>query len=319
MRTLVMIAALLLPWVAPAAGEPLPVKNHSPVWFGLLFPTPDASRAVAEGEPHYRLDLDYSSIFFVQKDKGWEFLFDMELAQATLNARIGFSGGVEAGIEQPFFHMGGGFMDDAVTNYHSWFGFPMYDGQLGAPRYRFSYRMARNGAVWHGAAPYTVTAGDTTFWLKKELCAKDAATISLKLVGQAPTASTAEGMGNGAWEYGALILADREFREKGKLGLSAGYIDPGFINRGDYFPLNRFYYLDASLEYPFGRWAGVVQFTGATSPYGNAGPDLLSREWQAITFGARYLTDGGKKLEFSFTEDLSFSAPDFTLHAGVEF
>ncbi len=306
-------------WANPAAGEPFAVKNHSPVWLGLLFPTPDTASAAKTGEWRYRADMDYSNIFFIPTNGAWSFLFDMELAQLTLDARYGIADGLEAGVEQPFFHMGGGFLDDAVTKYHSAMNFPMYAGQQEAPHNRFMDSVFHNGRTWNSANPYTITNGDATLWLKKELFWSGESAISVKLLTQAPTSSTSSGMGNGAWEWGGVMMANHPVGSV-EASLAVGYLNPGFIDRGEHYTLNGFYYWDAAMDWRLAsRWSAIGQVTGATSPYAADTPLLVQRQWMALTIGTRHITQAGNKVEISITEDLSFSAPDFTIHIGVQF
>jgi len=303
----------------PALGEPLAIKNHSPVWFGLLFPTSDAASAAQRGEWKSRLDTDYSNIYFIGKENGWQYAFDMELAQVSLDVRYGIADGLEAGMEQPFFHMGGGFLDSPVMAYHNVFGFPAYNGELEAPRNHFLYQIVHGTREWNGASPHTVFNGDTALWLKQEIYRGDGSAASAKLLAQVPTASTTVGMGNGAWEWGVMAMVDQAL-EMWEISAATGYFNPVAINRGEGYALNGYYYWEAALVRSLpGRCSVIAQLTNATSPYASDTPELFRRQWQALTIGFRHIMESGKKIEISLTEDLSFSAPDFTIHAGVEF
>lgn len=292
--------------------------NHSPVFFGLLYPAADIPRALPEGDASARADLNYSSIFFHDKDPGWDYFFDMELAQLTLGLRRGL-GSFEGGMELPLFYAGGGFLDQTILGYHQMFGFKDYAGQREAPRNRYLYSVKHNGKAWNAASPYMVTAGDVTLWLKRELLADASGGLAVKLLLQAPAAATEAGLGNGAWEYGLMLISQRRF-EGTELTINAGAVNPGFIDRGEKLTLSPMYLCDGAVEqFLTGRLSAVVQFSYATSPYGEGAPDLFRRNWMAITFGARYITASGRAIDISFVEDLSQTAPDFTIGFGFPF
>lgn len=319
MGRLLILFLIAIAAPSPAGAEPLRTVNHSPVWLGLLFPAPDSPTATPEGAWRTDISADYSSIFMNDSRAGWDFKFDMELAQATLRAARGLSPELEAGFEFPVYHQGGGFMDDAILDYHRMFGFPDYVGQRAAPSDRYRHYVDHNGTPWRSAPPHRVTPGDATFWLKREVDAFDAAGAAVKLLAQAPTASTDGGLGNGAWEYAAFfIVAEALDGVEGTLNM--GLSVPGYIDRGERYTLNPYVIMNVAAEYRWtARFIPEAQFTFATSPYGPGAPEMWQWAWMAVTVGARWITDGGRALEFSLTEDLSFTAPDFTVHFNYPF
>ncbi len=315
---MVPLLAALLCAPSSAWAAPFPVKNHSPVFFGLLYPAADIPETLPDGDISTRADIHYSSIFFQEKDTGWNYKFDMELAQLTFGVRRGF-GYFEGGMELPLFYAGGGFLDQSILDFHQMFGFPDYTGQREAPRNRYLYSVNHNGLMWNAAAPNTVTLGDVTLWLKRELLTEENAGLAAKLLIQAPSANTETGLGNGAWEYGLMVIGESRYGEAA-VTVNAGIINPGFIDRGDRIPLNPMYLGDLAIEYSLMKRLSVLaQLSYVTSPYGAGAADLFRCPWQAITFGGRYRTASGRAIDISFTEDLSQTAPDFTVGLGVQF
>jgi hypothetical protein len=298
-----------------ASAETIPLKNHSPVWFGLLFPEPDSASTVEAGKLDTGIELDYSNIFFLNSNSSWITKFDMELTQLTLDARFGtrFSG-VEAGLRQPFYYAGGGFMDSYILDFHEAAGFSDYPSQRAAPRNRYLYFIDHNGLLWNAPAPYRITPGDTSIWVKKEFFKTDFLLSSLKLIAQPPIASTSTGFGNGAWETSLVILADIA-GDIIDTTINAGMVDPGFIDRGEKQNLNRFMFAHAAFSYRYSnRLSLIVQGSVAASPYGDPLPERFQRTWREITFGLTYITRSKRKISLAFLEDLSKTAPDITLH-----
>jgi len=308
------LAALFLPLVI-AHAEPIPVKNHSPVWFGLLYPQPDSAKTTAPGKNSIRFDIDYSSIFFLAYNGTWATNFDMELAQFTVDLRRGgLFWKLEAGVSQPFFYTGGGFMDDFILDYHSAFGFPDYAGQRSAPRNRYLYNVTNGQATWNRPTPDKFTVGDGTLWLKKEFYKTDSFVASVKALTQPPIAATTEGFGNGEWEHAILLLAEQSF-EMFELTFNAGMVRPGSINRDGEQKLDSYTLMHAAAQYNFtNRLSFIAQGSVATSPYSEPMPKKFTKDWRAVTFGLRYITRSKRKFTFGILEDLSETGPDFTIH-----
>lgn len=313
-----LLSAALLSSPLPSNAAPFPVRNHSPTFFGLLYLPADIPHALAEGDVSARADFNYSSIFFQGSNPGWSYIFDMELAQLTFGLRRGF-GLFEGGVELPLFYAGGGFLDQSILDGHRLFGFVDYIGQREAPRNRYLYSVMHDGKAWNAASPHTMALGDVTIWMKRELLTDENGGVAAKLLLQAPTAGTETGLGNGAWEYGLLLIGQRRFDDL-ELTINAGAVNPGFIDRGDRVALNPVYLCDGAVEkFLTGRLSGVAQISYATSPYGEGAPDLLRRTWLGLTFGARYITTSGRAIDISLTEDLTQTAPDFTIGFGFPF
>jgi len=293
-------------------ADPIQIKNHSPIWFGLLFPTPDRTEAIAEKKSETSLQFDYSSVFLLRQRNEWYIIYDMEITQFTLTHRKGFANGLEAGIEASTVHMGGGFLDDSIINFHTATGFPNYVGQKEAPRNRFLYGTWRYENKWNQARPYTFTLGETNLWLKKEIWESDDKLVSAKLMLQAPTAPTDIGIGNGSWEWSAILLHKRDIHSF-KADFSAGYVDTGHYERGETFYPHDFLFLRAGIEKPIkSRYSLILQGTFSSTPF-------YRPLWGEVTFGGRYTRPDGSEVSLAFLEDLSKTSPDFTFHLSYTF
>jgi hypothetical protein len=298
---------------AKAFSQPINIKNHSPLWFGLLYPAADTAMTLPAGEKRFSLEFDYSNIFFLKESDEWRFLFDMEIAQYTVAGRFGLENGYEAGFEQSAFRFTAGFLDDEIINFHNTFGFQNYDGQLEEPRDRFLYSIAHYGKAWNSGEPGEVTPGDTTFWIKKRIRDSDDWLFSLKTMVQAPIAPTDNGVGNGSWEWGALLLAEKKFQTVHS-HFNLGFVDPGYVERGEKYKLDTFYFFRAGGTYSLSNhYSLVLQGTVASVPL------YWYFNWSEITAGLQYKTKSGITLAIAFMEDLSKTAPDFTSHLSLTF
>ena len=306
---------LLLAAASASSAQPIPVKNHSPAYFSLLYPEPETASTVERGKFSYVLEFDYSNIFYLSGSKEWQTNVDMELAQFTLDIRMGTAvSTMEVGIRQPFFYAGGGFMDDFILDYHEALGLHDYPGQRAAPRKRYLYEIGHNGLLWNAPDPYRFSYGDTTVWIKKELYKGEIGITSLKLLAQAPTASTTTGFGNGAWEKSAVFMLDISGDTIDSI-FNAGITDPGYIDRGERLDLNSFFFAHAAVTYGFTRRLSIIaQWSSVASPYAADLTPRFKKRWSALTFGLRYFTASKKQITIGLLEDLSETGPDFTIH-----
>ena len=306
---------LLLVVASTSWAQPVPIKNHSPAFFGLLYPEPEAASTVGKGKFRYGLEFDYSNIFYLSSSKEWRTNVDMELAQFTLDIRMGTAvSNMEVGVRQPFFHAGGGFMDDFILDYHEALGLHDYPDQRAAPRGRYLYEIEHNGLLWNVPDPYRFSYGDTTVWIKKELYKGEIVLTSLKLLAQAPTASTTTGFGNGAWEKSAVFMFDIS-GDTIDTTVNAGITDPGYIDRGERLDINNFLFAHAAFTYGFTkRLSVIVQWSTVSSPYTADLTPRFKKRWSALTFGLRYFTVSKKEITIGLLEDLSETGPDFTVH-----
>ncbi|MFQ5433031.1 MAG: DUF3187 family protein [Nitrospinota bacterium] len=296
----------------------MPLKNHSPVWFGLLYPEPESAKTAPPGKNSVRFDFDYSSIYFFANNGTWQTNFDMELTQFTIDLRRGgLYWNLEAGVSQPFFYAGGGFMDDFILDYHRAFGFPDYAGQRAAPRNRYLYRVSNGQSTWNRPTPYSFSVGDGSLWLKKVFYKIDSFVASVKAVTQPPMASTTDGFGNGAWEHAFLLLVEKSF-DIFELTFNAGIVRPGSINRGENRRLESYSIMHGAAQYNItNRLSFIAQGTVVTSPYSEPMPKKFLKTWRAVTFGFSYLTRAKRRISLGFLEDLSETGPDFTIHLSV--
>jgi len=310
----ILLCLLLLFYLfsAKAEAEPIQMKNHAPIWFGLLYPTPDRTEPLENKKHETSLQFEYSSIFFLKERAEWYLLFDMEITQLTISHRIGLPNQLETGIEASAIHMGGGFLDNTIINFHNTTGFPNYIGQEESPRDRFLYGIWHYDEEWNHAVPYTFTLGETNIWLKKGIWHSDDKIVSAKLVIQAPTAPADIGIGNGSWEWSALLLYKLTLYSC-EMDISGGYVDTGYYKRGEIFYPHDFLFLRGSMEKPVnGRYSLILQGTVSSTPF-------YVPIWGEATFGVRYRAPDGSVVTVGLLEDLSKTAPDFTFHLSYTF
>lgn len=159
-RPLTIRAALLiaLPLLgacsaSPRFDGPLAARNQHPAQLtvGRLRPR------TAEVPPSGGVRLDwrnaYSSLFLFGTGNGDSFEMDGEYLRTSVSARVGLSSGVDLEAELPFAHASGGFLDDFVVDWHSFWDFPD-QGRDGATRGGFRVEAQDAGRTVYGLEPH---------------------------------------------------------------------------------------------------------------------------------------------------------------------
>jgi len=302
--------------VAPAG--PLPIRNHHPLYAGLLYPSPEAAAPVTQ--TRVSLAVSHSNIYFLDSEGSWKVKIDKELTQFDLAVRHPFAGGrAELGANAPLFYSSAGFLDSFIRRYHQLAGATGYFGQDESADFSFS------DTAWHNARQIRdgrrgrAEPGDVTAWVKLALPAGAPWTASIQALAQAPTGEAGRGPGSGSWEAGARLLATRAGLA-GAIHLGAGALVPGRIEGTgadvDTVPVLAGF---AGYEYYWSaRLRLMVQSMFNTSPFANEDYQRVSDPWVEATAGFRYLLPAGV-FSFGVSENLNRQAPDFTIHLSFEY
>lgn len=206
-----------MPWALVGAGcveqprfrGPLPVRNQHPAQLTVLHLDPAQAEVLPAGEAAMHVGAAYSSYFLGGSGARGTFSMDGELLRVGPKLRFGLGGGGEVGIEVPFAHAAGGFLDDFVIDYHDWFGFPD-QGRDDAPRDAFGVE-----ATARGRRVYHLDAGgiellDVPLHYTHELLSAGRDRFGLAVRGgvELPTGDQGRGYGNGGVDVAFGLLAD---------------------------------------------------------------------------------------------------------------
>jgi len=306
------VCTLLLTGGKAVFAEPIPVKNHSPIFFGVLFPVFDSPATLPDGDKKLDVSFDYSSMFHFRHRDGWTAGYDMDVTETTFVGRFGISSLTEVSIESSVMRLGGGFLDKALLDYHKFLGVKDSPGPQDAPPNIFVYNLERNGKKMNSPPSHTFFLGDTSLSVKRVFKNGESWGVAGKSVLQIPTASTSAGLGTGSYQFAFLLLADKEF---GNITIDGniGYVVPGFIDRGRKESLNNFGIMRVGGSYKLsGSVTLIAQTVYSTAPF-------IEKSWLAVTLGGRYTTQAGRKINIGFLEDINTAAPDFTLHISTSF
>jgi hypothetical protein len=296
---------------------PIPMRNHHPLYVGLLYPVPEIAQ-IAE-EPSILASVNHSNIFLFNAGRQWSAAIDKEITQLDLSFTYPvIEGNMEATVDASAYYASGGFLDGGIRWWHGRLGVKGYIGQADAPDYRFMDNVRKNGdALDNGKMGASI--GDLDFSVKKLLYRDAGLTMSAQGVVRAPTGDADAGYGAGSWEFGGRALAQMR-SDWLTLHLGAGAVAPAQMNRmGQTVELGTMWMGFASAEIPvWERLNLVVQSMYNTSPLQSADIYQYSRDFVEMTLGFNYRAVGGKVFTFGFSENLNQTAPDFTIHLSVK-
>lgn len=303
--------------IADNPSGPLYQGNRYPLMFMAMTPVPQNPDLPA-GRFLVRLRTDYTSVHIDKQSENYELLTDMEIGVVTPEWVVKIGESMSLGLSIPLISYNAGFLDGPLEDYHELGNFPEYGRSL-RPKNEFAFVVKKDGKTWFEADQHGLHPGDSRLDLKYALTDsgwfKSSLLTSLKL----PTGDEEKGLGSGKADYGFSLLT--RFT-RGKIAL---YVNPGVI-----FPTNpetagadisykTMATLFAGLEYIRSpAWSFMAQLNTFTSPLSDTGIDTLDNPSVELALGFTRSWGRTTRASFSFCEDLSGLAPDFTVHVGVE-
>lgn len=293
------------------------MRNHHPLYSGLLYPAPEAAQP--SEKTGWRLSLTHSNVYMFGHGREWAVGIDKEMTELDAAVFHPFHGGrFEAGAEVSLFYAYGGFMDGIVRWYHERTGAQFYAGQEDAPDYRFLDDVYHDGKKLRSGRA-GAGAGDARFWLKTSLWNGASSAAALQAIVEAPTGDAGKGMGSGMFEYALRALAS-----VGGGGWSfhagGGAVWPGGLRTGSReASLEAFYtgYLSAGYR-ASDRLELLAQTMFNTSPSPSADIYVFRDGWAEVTLGFRRRLESGRSVVFGLSENLTRSGPDFSIQMSLE-
>lgn len=315
-----LCAAAVVHAAVAAAGEPLYVKNLSPLAGLLGLPS---QRDAAIGEPGAVTLALHAGVasHYVAEGSDAEFLrLDGETARLALELRYALSRDWDLQLELPWLEHSGGHLDRAIDNWHHLWG--MSDGGRGAvPRDRLDYRY-RGATARFTLRDRACGPGDISLALSHAFYRRDRTVASAMLGYKFGTAREPDLLGSGADDvYLGLRLsgaqpATRPLLWHGQLGyLRAGASD---TLRGA--QARDLWFAGLALDWRVGRrWSLVGQLDGHAAPLDSDLTAVGDAAW-LLTLGARWRFAADWSVDVSVVEDLQVSsAPDVTFQASLRY
>jgi Protein of unknown function (DUF3187) len=301
---------------------PLHARQRYPLYLMFLTPAPDSPGLIEKGGLGTSLSIDYTSIYIDETTAEWSALMDMEMTVVDLCLTYGLTRRVNISLSLPWIGMNDGFLDNALADYHGLFGFPNY-GKEDGPVDEFGYHITRNDDAWFDAQSGGLHLGDSVVSAKIQLINEKGPkgfASSLLLALKLPTGDEDHGFGSGRFDQGLILL--NQYRMTPLIL----YLNPGFVflsdpdTQGADIHVDDMLTLLAGMEFRVNDTCSLMgQFNFVTSPFHNTGIGQMDQDSLELALGFAISLLDDMIFEFAFSEDLTRTAPDFTVHGGIRY
>ena len=290
----------------------------------FLMPGPAAPWDGGAGRLELTPSVAYSAVFVYEDSERWVAAFDMEMTVLELALKIGLSRKFSIGADLAFASMSGGFLDSFLEGFHDAFGLPNY-GREQRPRNEFLYVIRKDGEDWLESKFGGMHPLDPSVSLEYLLADRGDPrerpgrfTAGLQYALKLPLGDADAGFGSGRVDH-RLSLPMRWVRNPFALYLvpAVSFLsDPDTL--GADVRVRNVVGAFLSGEWAFGkRWSALIGFNCHTSPFETTGIHQLDVESVQLDLGFIWSRDDSIRLELSFSEDLTRSAPDFSLRMAL--
>ena len=312
------------------AKGPLPIRSQNPIYLQYLNLTPTRAKVLPKGEAEVRIDNTYSNVFEQGVSSTNSVLLDMEILRTALQFNYGVFEDMELGVEIPFLHFDGGFLDAFIQKYHNFFGFPN-GGRENVPNGEFHYYFTKNGSTIYNVPELNFGLSDISLNFKYNVVHEEALmpAISWMFYFKIPTGKPSRGTGSGSPDFGFGAALEKSYKRLHGYFNAAYFVDCGMDN-----PMQDYIY-NYYFSYLLGGGLSVSRVVDLVVQL-NGGTPLLNgtnmTPWDSfpmdIQFGvrgendlARSETSKIRAIEWmlGFTEDINPDGPsiDFTVFASI--
>jgi hypothetical protein len=308
---------------------PFPIRNQNPVYLQNLGLAAKRAEVLPQGTLETRVDASYSNLLERASTPALDLNFDMEYLRLDLNASYGLTPDLEIGVDIPFVHFGGGFLDGFVRTFHEAFGFP--NGFRGSvPDNRFSYKLAVGGTNVFNYPPAGFELGDVILHVKQQLAGEDKDWPDLSWFAEIklPSGKRSRGVGSGAPDFGFGAALTASYRRLHGHFNAAYYVLGGnsMLDKYKYMFNQMFSYMVAGEITILPTWSALVQLDGSTPLFTGIRDD----QWNGVPLNLTLGFKGEERdmvgkndfiWQVGFSEDVTAKGPsvDFTVFVSIGF
>ncbi len=292
-------------------AEPLHVRNLNPLIAIFGLPAWDTVSAgtrldvTAEAANHFRLSLQGDELLVLDGE--------------TVRTNLAFSHGIAdrwmIGAEIPYYHVGGGVLDDVIDSWHAAFRLPD-GGRNSRPEGRLRFSMRQGGDQFFLLTEPRSGWGDTQLKVARTVGARDRFVV--QAAAKLPTGDEAMLAGSGSTDWSLTLLRSQALPARSR---PAGYYwGVGMLRTGepdlvDYAAEKWVYTAVLGGGWQPWRRFGLKLQLDFTSPFYDSALEEIGESAIEITAGGWWRGTERMSLEFAVVEDLEVStAPDVVLH-----
>jgi len=304
---------------------PIALRSQNPVYLLFLSPRSEPARVLPAGSLKLSAQGPYSNIFEegMNPTSGLNVDLDMELFRPAFLLQWGFAPQWEFGLELPFLHFEGGFLDAFVQGYHNAFGFPN-GGRDTVSNGRFEYRFSTYGQDRYRVGTEMLQPSDLILHVKRQWLTNQNAWLDLAttLYLKIPTGKKSEGLGSGSPDLGINLAIAKHYKRLHVYanlgGVLLGATDLGFEEWLNTWLWSWMSAMEVTL------WShhlsGLAQVQGDGSLFDGTGIDVLDQGNLILTIGFAG-QEGPWGWKVAFAEDPSGQGPavDFTSYLEVSY
>jgi hypothetical protein len=314
------IVGMSLPYVAMADYGPIQAANRFPLHMMFLTPKPVSADLPPSGILDATMSFDYSNTYLNKSSKSWDVLIDMEMSVLGLDLAYGIGSRWAVRLDMPVVYMDDGFLDGFLENFHDLLDVGNYDRQE-RPKNQFAYRAVKSDQVWFEGRPERIELADITLSAQYELIRskrRRPLTSTMMLSLKLPNGDKDIGIGSGNFDLGLFLPSKWRF-ESWSLHFMPGFVVVGDPKTcGPNVAAQDVYALFAGAAYDYSEsWTWLMQVNAYSSPLEFTDIEALDDGAVDLAIGLHYRLAHHWLFEFSFTEDLTRTAPDFTVRFAI--
>ncbi|MFH1654283.1 MAG: DUF3187 family protein [Pseudomonadota bacterium] len=306
---------------------PIGVRIQNPLYLQNLGLTPRRAQTLKKRQLEVYGDSSYSNMFETGMNNNNELWLDMELWRIGFNVNYGLSDDFEVGLELPFYHMWGGFLDGFIEDFHKAFGFPN-GGRERFPKNQYHYYYKRRGVDIFNYPSQMFSVGDLKLSLKNKIVDETRLKPLISWFAELkfPTGDEGAGISNGELDFGLGVALQKSYK-RFHTYFNAEYIVSGGNSKfGTDVHIQNLAYMIAFELTILPTWSAILQLNGATPLYSGTGMKEFEGVPLDLVVGFRGEEPGlikGNDLfwQFGFTEDILSDGPsvDFTVFMSLGF
>lgn len=300
---------------------PFPSRIQQPIALGRLALRPRGADTQPSGTTSLGLESAYANLFENGSGPGGqEVVTDGELWNSTLLVRRGISERADVQLELSVLYASSGFLDRFIEGWHRLLALPN-GGHEERPRFSYEMHVAKDGKTLWTLDGYEPLLLDTPLTFTERLVDESASSPALAVRAgvDLPTGSEARGAGNGGWDWGLGVVAQKSLGRWTLTG-ALDWVDAkrpsSFVGSGvqafDGFDLQ------LGLEY---RWNDALSLLAGVDFVPPVTRDFtireLDREMLGLDLGFAWDVGESSQLHLGIEEDaISAAGPDITLLLG---
>ncbi|MFT7668580.1 MAG: hypothetical protein ACI8X5_001274 [Planctomycetota bacterium] len=318
--------ASLLPTDEPAGivRGPFATRNQQPMALTLMAFRPRSAKTIEKGEWGGAVNVAWSSIEEINRfgdaSPTESVAFDGETVRTTLRARHGVSESLDLEVELPFLWAGSGGLDSFIEDFHELFNLPSGARET-YPDDEFDMHVVSNGDELYSLEGNSLQVQDIPIFLTWQFAdeSEGAPAVAARFGLEIPTGSESDGFGNGAWDFGAGVIAEKSLGRWTVIG-GFDWVFPGQSDKmksaaGDhhYDPMLA---LDLGGEYRWNDVLSIIVSTVWTSRMLHSVElEEVNREVFDLGWGFAWDASIGGRFMLSMHEDLvAATGSDLSVH-----